>query len=50
MAHNPSDKDLEISTIVLLCLFVVVLAVILTIIIRHALKNRKQTEYVIDNC
>lgn len=50
MAHNPTDKDLEISTIVLLCLFVVVLAAIVTIIIRHALRKRQQTEYVIDKC
>ncbi|KAH8394889.1 hypothetical protein KR222_008615 [Zaprionus bogoriensis] len=48
MAHNPTDKDLEISTIVLLCLFVVVLVAILTIIIRHALRKRQQTEYVIE--
>ncbi|KAH8371205.1 hypothetical protein KR093_006526 [Drosophila rubida] len=42
MAHQPTDLDLEISTIVLICLFVVVLIAILTVIIRSALEKRRQ--------
>ncbi|KAH8406012.1 hypothetical protein KR215_002672 [Drosophila sulfurigaster] len=42
MAHEPTDLDLEISTIVLICLFVVVLVGIITILIRHALEKRRQ--------
>ncbi|KAH8300326.1 hypothetical protein KR044_012925 [Drosophila immigrans] len=42
MAHQPTDLDLEISTIVLICLFVVVLIAILTVIVRSALEKRRQ--------
>ncbi|XP_064543383.1 uncharacterized protein LOC135431903 isoform X11 [Drosophila montana] len=50
MAHEPNEKDLEISTIVLICLFVIVLVAILTIIVRNISQKRKQRSgYLIDN-
>ncbi|KRF80144.1 T-cell surface antigen CD2 isoform X5 [Drosophila virilis] len=50
MAHEPTEKDLEISTIVLICLFAIVLVAILTVIVRSISRKRKQRSgYFIDN-
>lgn len=51
MAHEPTERDLEISTIVLICLFVIVLVAILTVIVRSISQKRKERSgYFIDNC
>ncbi|XP_026842064.1 uncharacterized protein LOC6592360 isoform X11 [Drosophila persimilis] len=42
MPHVPGEKDLTISTIVLCSIFVIVLCAILTVIIRSAIRKRKQ--------
>lgn len=42
MPHVPGERDLEISTIVLCCIFVVVLSLVLAIIIRYAIRKRNQ--------
>ncbi|KPU76168.1 uncharacterized protein Dana_GF12001, isoform B [Drosophila ananassae] len=42
MVHVPGEKDLEISTIVLCCIFVVVLSLVLAIIIRFAIRKKNQ--------
>lgn len=42
MPHVPGGKDLEVSTIVLCSIFVVVLCAVLVLIIRSAIRKRKQ--------
>ncbi|KAH8331811.1 hypothetical protein KR074_012615 [Drosophila pseudoananassae] len=42
MPHVPGEKDLEVSTIVLCCIFVVVLSLLLAVIIRCAIRKRNQ--------
>ncbi|XP_017087863.2 splicing factor, proline- and glutamine-rich isoform X9 [Drosophila bipectinata] len=47
MPHVPGEKDLEVSTIVLCCIFVVVLSLLLAGIIRCAMRKRNQRK--VDN-